>query len=143
MKKAFICSSLRTLELREENEKIATIAKETGFNFYLPQIRLPYEAVKDSKLIFETNCREIDKSNFMIVNTNGLLYSEKTIRCNPLSKSIIEGMGIEFEWGYGSGHKKPIVVYSTGYDPPFPRNFTTHALEELRQRLLKIAEKGF
>ncbi len=142
-KRAFICSSLRTLEIREENEKIATVTNETGFDLYLPQRGLPYGVVKDPKLIFETNCREIDKSYFMIVNTNGLLYSEEKIKGNSLSRNIIEGAGVEFEWGYGSGKRKPIVVYSTVSDAPFPRNFTTHTLEELRQKLLEIAEKGF
>jgi hypothetical protein len=142
-KRAFICSSLRNHELRDENEKIATITDEVGFDFYLPQRALPYGTIKDSKLIFETNCREIDGSQFMIVNTNGLLYSEETIKGNPLSRNIKEGMGVEFEWGYGAGKGKSIVVYSATLDAPFPRNFTTHMLEELKQRLLKIAEKGF
>ena len=142
-KRAFICSSLRTPELREENEKIATITDETGFDYYLPQRELPYSTVKDSKLVFEANCREIDNSDFMIVNTNGLLYDNETIKGNIFSRRIVEGSGIEFEWGYGIGKKKPLIVYSTGFDPPFHRNYTTHTLEELRQRLFKIAEKGF
>jgi len=129
-KRLFICSGLRTPELREENETIAKIAEDVGFDVYLPQRTLPYGEVTDAVLIYETNLRELNRVDGMLVNINGLEYRPGLIP---------EGHGIAFEWGHAIGKKIPVLLYPVALPHPLVR-YTASTMKELRQKLILMKE---